>query len=110
MDKERKLIWKYFLQQKFKETLVGIKILLFFVLGCLILILVVYWTIWGLNFISNFMKSHVIIQYIIEGIILTIFGGMILFIFFHVISEFLKENWTKAEIRAKEELNKGVLK
>ncbi len=107
MDKEEKnLTWKYFLQQKVKE-----------VLGFIIILLAIVFIPYlvGHNIGDNMSRicggtseieeCNNVAQWF-EGIAYILFGAIVFIVIILIVHDWITSNWKKANKRAKKELNK----
>lgn len=109
----RSLTWKYFWQQKFKEVLGFLGIVLLFVLLPFVLGHFVgdnqssMCAMNGAPYGDVEFECNIFFQWM-EGFFYIVVSFMIIFVLYMIISQWISNNWEKAESRARKELEPKV--
>ena len=112
MNELKSLTWKYFWQQKLKEIMIALLI----IVGAIFIPYLVgslipdYFqlTIMGTDicYIERQVNCGLgFWEHWVTGLLIVLFGGLIISLIIKGIYEWIKSNWTKASERASEELN-----
>lgn len=104
---KRRLIWKYFFQQKIKEIGKGILYLIGIALILGLFLVGLFGFAYFMTWLSNYLGSNPLAEEITKWVIIIVFGGLVLLgLIIATYEEWLKPNWEKAKRRVEEEYGK----